>query len=330
MASYQPPVTINAKILDLVAQFNELLGRWVVESKIALTPKLRRENRIRTIQASLAIEQNTLSVDQVSAVIDGKPVMGPPREIQEVKNAFTVYEQLSNWLPHSEHHLLEAHQNLMKGLVEEIGSYRSGGVGIYQKEKLVHMAPPANQVPRLMGNLLTWLQQTDLHPLVSSCVFHYEFEFIHPFSDGNGRMGRLWQTLILSKWREELAWLPVETVVHNRQKGYYQALGLADQAAESTVFVEFMLEALLHALQQAIMQNDGVSEEVNDGVNVKLDELDQQLLQFIGKQPYITQEELVRLTNKSLSTIQRRIRKLRKHHIKRKGADKDGYWQLLK
>ena len=246
-SSYTPPLTITAHMLNRVVQISELLGRWSALADTTLTPTLRRGNRIRTIQASLAIEQNTLSVEQVTAVLEGKAVRGSAREIAEVLNAFAAYEALPTWVAHREADVLAAHRALMSGLVDECGAYRSGGVGIYQNQQLVHLAPPASRVPELMRDLLHWLASTDLPPLISSCVFHYEFEFIHPFADGNGRMGRLWQTLILSQWRSELAWLPIETLIHERQAAYYAALGQADRAGESTLFVAFMLD-VIHAV----------------------------------------------------------------------------------
>lgn len=193
---YQPPFTITPAVVNLVAEIGEIIGRYTVLAEQNLTPRLRRENRIRTIQASLAIENNTLTLEQVTAVIEGKRVLGHPREIQEVRNAFATYEAMEVWDAGAEDDLLAAHEMLMRGLVDETGRYRSGGVGIFRGEQLVHMAPPADRVPRLMADLLDWLKNTNEHPLVASCVFHYEFEFIHPFADGNGRMGRLWQTLI--------------------------------------------------------------------------------------------------------------------------------------
>ncbi len=327
--SYQPPFTLTNHLLDLVAQFSEKLGAWAGQNDTRLTPMLRRGNRIRTIQASLEIEQNTLTVEQVSAVIEGKPVFGPPREIQEVRNAFAAYEQMDVWNPCNGDDLLSAHGLLMSVLVDDYARYRSGGVGVYQGDVLIHMAPPANRVPDLMADLLCWLEETDLHPLLAGSLFHYEFEFIHPFSDGNGRMGRLWQTLILAQWRPSLAWLPVETVVRDRQQAYYDALGRADAQAEGTVFVEFMLQALLQALELALQQDEGVSDEASDGVNIMLDALDLRLLGYFREQPLITQLELMTLTGKSLSTIQRRIRKLRQHHLRRVGSDKSGRWEVL-
>jgi Fic family protein len=176
-----------------------------------------------------------------------------PREIQEVHNAFAAYEKMPNWQPYSVSDLLAAHSSLMHGLVDDAGKWRKSGVGVYSDKQLMHMAPPPSQVDRLMTDLLGWLKQMAVHPLVASCVFHYEFEFIHPFSDGNGRMGRLWQTLILSKWKPELAFLPVETVIRNQQTDYYAALSEADKASDATGFVEFMLKALLSAMQEVAL-----------------------------------------------------------------------------
>ncbi len=213
MSQYQPPLTLTPRMLALTAEIGERVGYLSALHEGALTPQLRRGNRIRTIQASLAIENNTLSVEQVTAVLDGKLVLGLPREIQEVRNAFSAYEAMPEWQPSLRDDLLAAHALLMHGLIDDAGSYRRGGVGIYRGERLLHMAPPANRVPQLMDDLLGWLSRCELHPLIASCVFHYEFEFIHPFADGNGRMGRLWQTLILSQWRAVLAYLPVESVI---------------------------------------------------------------------------------------------------------------------
>ena len=223
--TYHPPHTITPTILNLVAEISELIGRYTILAEQNLTPRLRRENRIRTIQASLAIENNSLTLEQVTAVIDGKRVLGLQREIQEVRNAFAAYEAMESWHPASEADFLSAHGLLMATLVDHPGDYLSGGVGIFRGEQLVHMAPPADRVPYLMADLLAWLKRTEEHPLIVSCLFHYELEFIHPFADGNGRMGRLWQTLILRHWKLLLAYLPVETVIRERQGDYYRALG---------------------------------------------------------------------------------------------------------
>lgn len=265
MSRYQPPLTLTSTMLALVAQISEQVGRLSARHEATLTPQLRRGNRIRTIQASLAIENNTLSVEQVTAVLDGRRVLGLPREIQEVRNAFAAYEAMPGWQPVLREHLLKAHALLMHGLIDDAGQFRRTGVGIYREQKLVHMAPPASRVTILVDDLLSWLSSTDLHPLLASCVFHYEFEFIHPFADGNGRMGRLWQTLILSRWRPVLAWLPVETVIREQQEAYYAALSAADQRSEATPFVEFMLQALHQALLDG-GQSDQVTDQVSDQV----------------------------------------------------------------
>jgi len=262
---YQPPYAITLTILNLVAEIGELIGRYTILAEQNLTPRLRRENRIRTIQASLAIENNTLTLEQVTAVIDGKRVLGQPREILEVRNAFVAYEAMDNWHPASEADLMAAHRLLMSTLVDQPGVYRSGGVGIFRGEQLVHMAPPADRVPYLMADLLAWLKHTEEHPLVASCLFHYELEFIHPFADGNGRMGRLWQTLILRHWKSLLAYLPVETVIRERQDDYYRVLAEADQSAAATPFVEFMLQALCDAIGEAVT-TDQVGDHVTDQV----------------------------------------------------------------
>lgn len=271
-----PPYTITSTILKRVAGISEQLAALAAVRGLAvelLSPHLRRENRIRTIHASLAIENNTLSLEQVTDIINGKAVIGPPRDIQEVHGAVSAYEKLDTWQPYRLDDMLAAHAILMRDLVEKPGSLRTGGVGVFQGNRVVHMAPPAHLVHEHLKKLLGWLEKTDEHPLVSSCVFHYEFEFIHPFADGNGRMGRLWQTLILSKWNSLFAYLPVETIVRNRQAEYYDSLGRADAQGEATAFVEFMLTALGDAV--ADIQSDQAGDQASDQVRRLLDVLGQ-------------------------------------------------------
>lgn len=208
---------------NLIAQISEVIGRLTAVEDGAQDLRLRRANRIRTIHGSLAIEGNTLSEAQITAILNGKPVIAPPREIQEVKNAIAVYDRLLKWRAEKEKDLLEAHAVLMSGLLEQSGCYRRGGVGVMAGQNVIHMAPPAKRVPILMRNLLQWLGASEAHPLIKSAVFHYEFEFIHPFMDGNGRMGRLWQTLILTQWHPLFADIPLESLVYKYQAEYYQA-----------------------------------------------------------------------------------------------------------
>lgn len=264
-AVYSPPYTLTDGILGLVGEISEWVGRYAVTEQASAKPLLRRGNRLRTIHASLAIENNTLTLEQMTAVIDGKRVLGHPREVQEVRNAFAAYEAMEKWNPISEKDLLAAHGILMAGLVDAAGMFRSGDVGVLHKKKVVHMAPKSARVSQLMGNLFAWLNNTNAHPLVTSSVFHYEVEFIHPFSDGNGRMGRLWQTLILSRWKPLFAFLPVETVIRNRQKEYYRVLAECDSVGNSTVFVEFLLNAIMESLKENT-STDQVSDQVTDQV----------------------------------------------------------------
>ena len=264
MSHYHPPFDITSDILHLVEEIGEALGRWSVLEKQD-SPQLRLRSRIRTIQASLEIENNTLNLDQITALLEGKRVLGSPREIQEVRNAFVAYDKMKQWQADSCDHLREAHAVLMAGLVDYPGQFRTRGVGIYRDHKLVHMAPPASQLLRLMTELFNWLKSKAVHPLIASCVFHYEFEFIHPFVDGNGRVGRLWQTLILSQWKPTLAYLPVETVIRDQQAGYYQALIDSDHTANSTPFIRFMLQTLLTAIEK-VAPTDQVIDQVTDQV----------------------------------------------------------------
>lgn len=243
-----PPFTITAAILRKIAEISEHLGRLSVQQAHADNLRLRRANRIRTIHGSLAIEGNTLTEAQMTAILNGKPVIAPPREVQEVRNALQAYDLLESWQAASEQDLLAAHGVLMRGLIDDAGRYRSGGVGVMSGTQVIHMAPPAGRVPVLMAQLLAWLKSTDQHPLIASCVFHYEFEFIHPFADGNGRMGRLWQTLMLSHWNPLFAQIPVESLVHVHQSRYYQAIRDSTEQTNSAPFIEFMLGMIQEAV----------------------------------------------------------------------------------
>lgn len=248
--SYQPPHSITPAIIHLIAKVSEAVGRLsVLEDEKNL--RLRRANRIRTIQGSLAIEGNTLSEEQITAILEGKRVIAPPKEIQEVRNAIKAYEKFEAWKAANEKDLLKAHEVLMAGLIDDAGNYRKGNVGVMNGEQVVHMAPPANRVKNLMGDLFGWLGNTEEHPLITSSIFHYEFEFIHPFSDGNGRMGRLWQTLILNTWNPLFANLPVESMVHEHQSEYYQAINLSTKKTDSAPFIKFMLQMILNTIESS-------------------------------------------------------------------------------
>lgn len=327
---YQPPFSVTAKIISQVAAIGESIGRLGAAQTTAV--RLRRINRIRTIQGSLAIEGNTLSEEQITAILDGKPVIAPPREVLEARNALAAYERLPQWQPANEKHLLAAHASLMKGLVKEAGRYRRGGVGVMQGEQVVHMAPPASRVPVLMKNLLRWLAETDQHPLIAGSVFHYEFEFIHPFSDGNGRMGRLWQTLILSRWNPLFAYVPVESLVHAHQAGYYAALKDSTRRGDSGVFIEFMLARLLEAIAAAGSAGEarGTSNKTPVKMPVKTSvKTADRILALLRRQPTLTLAEVAAHLDRSTRAIERAARKLRDAgRLRYLGPQKGGHWEV--
>ncbi|MCB1053201.1 MAG: Fic family protein [Acidobacteria bacterium] len=246
--TYQPPYTITPEILNQVASICELLGQLTQITRQSNSLRLRRINRIRTIHGSLAIEGNTMSEAQISAILEGKRVIAPPREVQEVKNALAAYDRFENWDPHSPADLLDAHRILMSGLIDELGRNRSSGVGVMTGQLVIHMAPPSERVPQLMQDLFAWLATTDIHPLLASSIFHYEFEFIHPFADGNGRMGRLWQSLILANWNPLFANMPVESLIFEHQADYYRAIKQSSDRADSGPFIAFMLKMIWNTL----------------------------------------------------------------------------------
>lgn len=290
---------------------------------------LRKKNRIKTIQSSLAIENNSLTVEQITAIIEGKRVFGNPREIKEVTNALEAYELLLQLNPYKEEDILKAHQLMMQELVGQSGQYRKSGVGVFNGKDVVHLAPPADRVPFLMEDLFCWLKNSDIHLLIKSSVFHYEFEFIHPFEDGNGRMGRLWQTVILKEWKEIFAWLPVETLIKENQAKYYDVLRISDKNGDSTKFIEFMLEMLLRAIEKHI-SNDTVKVTVNGTVKVTVNDTVKMIIALIKENPEISYEELAKRTGKSRVTVSRKIAELKKKGIiRRVGADKNGYWELV-
>lgn len=243
----RPPYSITPAITGRVEEIGEAIGR-AETAGVMQDLRLRRVNRISTIRGSLAIEGNRLSQNQIATILDGEPVVGPVRDVQEARNAIEVYDRYQRWDPASEPHLLRAHEILMRALLDAPGRYRSSSVAVMRGEEVEHVGPPPHRVPGLVADLLEWLAATDEHPLISSSVFHYEFEFIHPFEDGNGRLGRLWQSLILTRWNRLFAAVPVESVVHDRQSEYYRAIRKSSAAGESTKFIEYMLDAILAAL----------------------------------------------------------------------------------
>lgn len=322
---YKPPYEITSKIIELISNISEKIGEINYLQDNPYHIRLRKENRIKTIHSSLAIENNSLSLKQITAIIEGKHVLGNPNEIKEVKNSIQAYDLLLSLNPYNEKDLLKAHKLMMQDLVDRNGKYRTDGVGIFDGEKVVHLAPPADRVPELMFDLFKWLKESDAHPLIKSCVFHYEFEFIHPFQDGNGRMGRLWQTAILKEWKEIFAWLPVETLIKEKQKEYYSVLGASDSDANSTKFIEFMLALILNTIEEIISTEKKVTQKVTVKVTVN----QQKILNLLKQNPFITQEELSKIIGIARKSIILNMKKLQEAGlIKRIGADKNGYWQV--
>ena len=328
MAKYAPPFTLSNKTLTLVAKISESIGRLTVQQEQAQLLRLRKVNRMRTVQGSLAIEGSTLTQQQITAILDGKRIIAPPKEVQEAHNAINSYDALTQWQPTNSSNLLSAHLLMMTGLVNDAGMYRQEGVGVMSGEQVVHMAPQAERVPKLMAELLEWLESSDVHPLVASCVFHYEFEFIHPFSDGNGRVGRLWQTLILSKWHDVFINIPVESMVHQHQDDYYLAIRQSTQQTDSAPFIEFMLQMIFDAITEAkTSETEGLNAGLSEGL--KLSDVDKVILTFIEQDRYMTNAQLAEKSGKSQSTIERRIKVLKDVGlITRIGAKKTGYWQV--
>lgn len=279
---------VTDTITHLVAEISDQVGViTAVKNESMINPQFRKENQIRTIHSSLSLEQ-------VNGVINGKRILGAPTEIKEVKNAFEAYTLLLPFDPYSIEDILNTHKILMLDLTKQSGQFRSGGVGVFKQERLVHMAPAADFVPKQIEDLLQWAKNAEPHPLITSCIFHYEFEFIHPFFNGNGRMGRMWQTLLLSQLKPAFSWLPVQTLIKERQSEYYKALEVADKAGESTAFIEFMLNTIRDALLELI-QTDQVDVQVTDQV--------QRLLAALGKETLSSKELLERLELKHRPTF---------------------------
>ena len=256
MERYKPPFEITNKILNSVASISEKLGKIKTWRTLERQPHLRRNNRIQSVHSSLKIEANSLSLDNVRDVLNDRMVIGPAKEIQEVKNAFAAYDQIDAIDPYNLDELLRLHGVMTHLTVEESGVFRSGAEGVYRGGVCVHIAPPPEMVSSLMRQLFGWMvnQSEEIHPLILSSIFHFEFVFIHPFSDGNGRMARLWQTALLSKWNPLFQYIPIESQVERFQDGYYEAIAISTNQGNSTVFVEFMLDRIDEVLDRVIAQ----------------------------------------------------------------------------
>lgn len=306
MKSKQPPFTITNAMIDRVAEIAELVGR-LSTSQLSSNPTLRRANRIRTIHGSLAIEQNTLTLEQVTAILNGKQVLAPPKDIAEVKNAYEIYERLDDLDPYSVDDLLAAHGVMTRGLLDESGVFRTRPVGVVDGEgHVLHFGTLPQYVPELVAELLDWVKTSDVHMLIRSCVFHYEFELIHPFADGNGRVGRLWHTLLLSRWNPAFAWLPVESIIHDRQADYYAAINTSNDTGESTIFIEFMLDAIQASLTDAIRTSDEMSDGKVDKATLRWRKIEE----FLKTHDYIMNADVRELCGVSAATANRILAEL--------------------
>lgn len=295
------PFQITDKILNELTEISQLVGKVSTDFKLSNNPTLRRTNRINAIYSSLAIEQNTLSIDQVTAIIAGKRVIAPPKDIAEVKNAYEIYDHLDELNPYSVDFLLFAHSIMMRDLVSESGVFRTRPVGAVDSQgNILHFGTLPRYVPDLTEDLLEWVNNSELPMLIKSCVFHYEFEVIHPFADGNGRIGRLWHTLLLSKWNPMFAWIPVESIIHDKQDEYYQAINESNDKGDSTVFIEFILSAIKDALLETIDENKSEKKKVN-----KNDYRWNIISDFLNDNDYIMNADLRNLLNVSSATANR-------------------------
>ena len=263
IVSMKPPYDITPKILKLISSISEKIGEVTANYLTKQSPQLRKQNRIKTIHSSLRIEGNTLTEEQITALIENKRVIGPEKDVLEVLNAIKVYEKLDSYKFSSDKSFLKAHLELMNGLIESAGKYRKQGVGIVKGTIVEHVAPPFENVPHLMKDLFEYLKDSDELTLIKSCVFHYEMEFIHPFLDGNGRMGRLWQTLILMAEYPVFEFLPFETLISKTQDEYYKSLALSDKSGKSTYFIEYMLGVIEKSLESLLNYNNRVLKDVD-------------------------------------------------------------------
>jgi Fic family protein len=309
----KPPYEITSQILSQIASISERIGEVNAVHLSKPPTELRKRNRIKTIQSSLEIEGNTLTVEQITDLLNNKRIIAPQKDIIEVKNAIKVYDRLNNFNVYSIKSLCDAHKILMMDLIQDAGKLRKTSVGIVKGDKLAHVAPPGEMIRPLMNDLFNYLKNDDDILLIKSCVFHYEFEFIHPFIDGNGRMGRLWQTLILKEYSPVFDFLPIETLVKERQQDYYNVLGLSDKKGTSTEFIEFMLDIIKNALDD-LLNTQNITLTANDRINFFRD--------IIGINEFSRQDYMREFKNISTATASRDLKNAVDDNLIEKKGDK--------
>jgi Fic family protein len=317
--AYTPPYTITSKILNLTNKISEHITELKHNSKQNTTPMLRKKNRIKTLAGTLEIEGNFLGEEKITAIIDGKRVLGTIPEIAEVKGAIKAYQELENYKYHDVSELLKAHKILMNEILNNAGNFRTSNVRVGE-----HIAPQSHLVPQLMSELFEWLKESDEHILLKSCIFHYEFEFIHPFTDGNGRIGRLWQSVILYNYNPLFASLPTESIVRNHQEEYYKALENSTAMGESTPFIEFMLDMILQTINK-------FGNEVGNAVGNKIGNLTQNqimIVELMKVNSKISAKKLSEEVGISVRKIEENISKLKKLDIINRVGGTRGYWEV--
>ena len=304
---YQPPFTVTPKIIDLISRISEKIGEINSLESDRQHINLRKENRISTIHSSLAIENNQLSLFQVEDVINGKPVIGEQKDIQEVKNAYEAYEQIDKVNPYSVDDLKKIHGILTFLIEKDAGKFRNHGEAVYDGDIQIFMAPPYKMVPTLIDNLFNWMNEVKntINPLILSSIFHYEFVFIHPFHDGNGRTARIWQTAILSHWEKAFTYLPIESMIRKNQEEYYKAIQNCNNAGESTEFIEFMLKIIDDTIDELMN-----SKEMRDKAQLLLSDNEMKIIECIKRNVLIGAKEIIEETNIADRTVRRILKKL--------------------
>jgi Fic family protein len=307
-------------MLTLATSIGEALTKIEFEANKIITPTLRKKNRIKTLVGTLEIEGNFLGVEKITAILDGKRVLGSYQEVLEVEGAINAYKEFEKYRYDDLDDLLKAHKILMKDILKNSGNFRTLNVGVGNKDGVSHVAPPFMVVPDLMQDLFAWLKDSDEHLLIKSCVFHYEFEFIHPFSDGNGRIGRLWQSVILYHWRKVFSAIPTESIIRDNQERYYEVLEESGSLGESTPFIEFMLEVILESIESS------VNSSVNSSVKTE-----DKILEYLTQNPKTTIKELSEVLDLTTRAIEKQIANLKKENkLKRIGSARKGYWKVMR
>ncbi len=328
-----PPYTITDKTLNYVSDIMKKIGEANYFESLNRYPELRRKSRIRSIHSSLAIENNQLSLFQVEDVINGKMVLGQQKDIQEVKNAYKAYEEIDRVNPYSIEDLKKIQGTLTFLIEDDSGKFRNHGEAVYDGDVQIFMAPPHSMVPTLMDNLFHWMNEVkkDVNPLILSSIFHYEFLFIHPFSDGNGRTARLWQTVILSHWEKAFKFLPIESMIKKNQDDYYKVIDYCNKAGNSTDFIEFMLKIIDEAVDDMIESQKTTQETTLNTTQENLTDTQMKILELMKENQYITRNELAEKIGITPDGIKYNLDILRKKEIiKREGSTKKGCWKILK